>query len=123
MLTNRFCCDSKKRGDNKGMRSFLIFVSLFVGIAKANAEDNYLAGADEAYGEYLSSECLACHNQQGSAGIPSINGLDAMVLAQKLRAYRSKELENQVMRLVAGNLDDEQIASLALYFSKINSSK
>ena len=105
------------------MRFFLIFVSLFMWIVKANAANDLLAGADEAYGEYLSSECLACHNQEGSQGIPSIIGIDEIILVQKLRAYRSKELENQVMQLVAGNLDDEQIASLALYFSKINNTK
>ena len=104
------------------MRLFLIFTSFFVWILEANAADDLLAGADEGYGEYLSSECLACHNQEGSKGIPAIAGLEALILAQKLMAYRSKELENQVMQLVAGNLDDEQIASLALYFSKLGSS-
>ena len=34
-------------------------------------------------------------------------------------AYKNKEMENQVMQMIAGRLDNEQIASLALYFNKI----
>ncbi|NBX07860.1 MAG: cytochrome C, partial [Proteobacteria bacterium] len=34
-------------------------------------------------------------------------------------SYRNKELENKVMQLVAGRLDDEQIASLAVYFASL----
>ena len=102
------------------MRLLFILSSFFVWIVEAKAADDLLVGADEAYGEYLSSECLACHSNAGTQGIPSIIGSEARFLAQKLIAYRNKELDNQVMQLVAGNLDDEQIASLALYFSKLS---
>jgi len=36
-----------------------------------------------------------------------------------MHAYKKKELENKVMQLVAGRLDDEQIASLATYFASL----
>ena len=101
------------------MRLIFIIASALIWTSQANASDDLLIGADEAYGEYLSSECLACHQPKGSEGIPTIVGLDALILAQKLHAYKNKSLENQVMQLVAGNLDDEQIASLSLYFSKL----
>jgi len=34
-----------------------------------------------------------------------------------MKAYRSKELDNKVMQMMVGRLDDEQITSLAAYFS------
>ena len=102
------------------MRLSLLLTFLFIWVSQANATEDLLVGADLPYGEYLSSECLACHQPMGTDGIPAIVGLDALLLAQKLHAYRNKVLENQVMQLVASNLDNEQIASLALYFSKLN---
>ena len=79
--------------------------------------------ADIDYGEHLSGECVTCHHKSGiSKGIPSINGLGAEYIVNLLVLYRSKEIENNVMQMIAGRLDDEQIGSLAVYFSKIKSS-
>jgi len=36
-----------------------------------------------------------------------------------MRAYRSKELDHNVMQMISGRLDDEQIASLAVYFASL----
>ena len=84
------------------------------------AADDILAKADLGYGEYLSGECVTCHQKNGSdQGIPSITGLDAEGFAQIMLAYRNKELDNNVMQTVAGRLDDEQIASLAVYFASL----
>ena len=95
-------------------------VSLSCGSA-ANAED-LLAGADVAYGEYLSGECVTCHSQKGiDKGIPAINGLDAEVFATVMHAYKAGDMEHPVMQMVAGRLDGEQIASLAVYFATLPS--
>ena len=85
---------------------------------KAFGDSDLLKGADIEYGEYLSSECSACHHKAGAKkGIPSLTNLDAERFVYLLKAYRSKELKNAVMRSVAGRLDDNQIASLVLYFT------
>jgi len=97
--------------------SMIIFIAggLFAGIVRA---EDLLAGADIGYGEYLSSECVTCHSQNGtSSGIPAINGLDAEAFATVMHAYKAGDLEHPVMRMVAGRLDHEQIASLAVYFA------
>ena len=87
-------------------------------------EQQIIAMGDIEYGEYLGSECAACHHQSGaSEGIPSINGMDAEVFVALMLAYRSKVMENPVMQMIAGRLDDEQIGSLALYFSKLEPPK
>ena len=87
-------------------------------------EQKIIAMGDIEYGEYLGAECAACHHQTGaSEGIPSIHGMDAEVFVALMLSYRSKEMENPVMQMIAGRLDDEQIGSLALYFSKLDPPK
>ena len=84
--------------------------------------EGLLAGADVGYGEYLSGECVTCHSQNGvDKGIPVINGLDAEVFATVMHAYKVGDVEHPVMQMVAGRLDDEQIASLAVYFAALPS--
>lgn len=97
------------------MKAILIFICCLGGVAKGS--ENVLAGADIGYGEYLSGECVTCHHSQGlSQGIPSITGLDPESFVWIMRGYRAKEIDHNVMQMVAGRLDDEQIASLAVYF-------
>jgi cytochrome c553 len=84
-------------------------------VAQTDLADQ-IAKADLGYGEYLAGECVTCHRKSG-AGIPQINGIEAETFVTIMNAYRSKELDNKVMQMMAGRLDDEQIISLAAYFS------
>ena len=86
-------------------------------VAQADLADQ-IAKADLGYGEYLAGECAACHQKSGK-GIPQINGIEAKKFVAIIKAYRSKELDNKVMQMIAGRLDDEQIISLAAYFSSL----
>lgn len=102
--------------------SFLCFLIVSISSSAMASDDPaaLLAKADMGYGEYLSGECVTCHHQKGlESGIPSITGLEAEGLISIMIAYRNKELDNEVMQLVAGRLDDEQIASLAVYFASL----
>ena len=94
--------------------------ALLISATSVQAED-LLKNADVAYGEYLAGECVTCHSTDGAdKGIPNIIGLEAEGFAYIMHSYRNKELENKVMQLVAGRLDDEQIASLAVYFASLS---
>ena len=75
---------------------------------------------DTAYGEYLSSECTACHRAAGGEDIPSIAGQAPSVFITGLNAYRTGEREHPVMTMVASRLGDEEIAALAAYFEALN---
>jgi len=75
---------------------------------------------DIPYGEFLSSECTACHIGAGGEGIPSIRGLAPSVFITSMVAYRSGEREHQVMNMVSARLGDEEIAALAAYFRDQN---
>ena len=100
-------------------RSITFLVAIIFCTAAANAED-VLKGADIGYGEYLSGECVTCHSRNGvNKGIPAINGLDAEIFATVMQAYKNGDIEHPVMQMVAGRLDAEQIASLAIYFADL----
>ena len=99
----------------------LALAMMFGAISNATAQADLadqIAKADLGYGEYLAGECAACHQKSGK-GIPQINGIEAETFVTIMNAYRSKELDNKVMQMIAGRLDDEQIISLAAYFSSL----
>lgn len=72
---------------------------------------------DAEYGEYLSSECLTCHQRDGTAeGIPSITRWPQEDFVVAMHAYKSKLRPHPVMQMMAGRLNNEEIAALAAYF-------
>ena len=80
------------------------------------------ASADDqvAYGEYLSGECVTCHQTSGEdKGIPSIVGWDPEAFVAVMNSDRSKERENKVMITIASALAHDEIAALAAYFKSI----
>lgn len=82
------------------------------------------AEGDVEYGEYLSSECVACHSVRGDdKGIPSIVGWDPEAFVAVMKSYQLKERLNPTMQVIAGSLDDEQTAALAAYFSTLSPQK
>jgi cytochrome c len=72
---------------------------------------------DPEYGQYLSSECVTCHQIDGDDdGIPSITFWPEEDFVVALHAYKSKKRAHPVMQMIAGRLSDDEIASLAAYF-------
>ncbi len=105
-------------------RFFITVFAASLSFTSAARAEDLLAGADVGYGEYLSGECVTCHNQKGvDTGIPGINSLDAEVFATVMHAYKTGDMEHPIMQMVAGRLDGEQIASLAVYFATLSSSE
>ena len=73
---------------------------------------------DPEYGKYLAGECVTCHQASGHAdGIPSIVGLPREYFVKALFEYKSNIRSNEVMKLRVANLENEEIAALAAYFS------
>lgn len=76
---------------------------------------------DAEYGEYLATECLTCHQADGSAeGIPSITRWPADDFVVAMHAYKRKLRPHPVMQMMAGRLNDEEIAALAAYFENLD---
>lgn len=75
---------------------------------------------DKAFGEYLSGECVTCHQISGKMnGIPPIVGYPAEAIIEFMGEYKNKKRDNQVMQNIAAKFTDEEIASLAVYFSSL----
>lgn len=75
---------------------------------------------DVEYGEYLSSECKTCHQTSGGDhGIPSIVFWPEADFVIAMHAYRDKLRPHPVMQMIAGRLNDEEIAALAAYFGAL----
>ena len=75
---------------------------------------------DPEYGEYLSSDCTTCHQASGGDdGIPSIVLWPEEDFVIAMHAYKNKDRPNPVMQMMAGRLNDEEIAALAAYFATL----
>lgn len=89
--------------------------------AKVNLDPAILAiVGDPAYGEYLASECLTCHQSDGrDDGIPAITGWSIGDFVVAMHAYKLKVRHHPVMNMLAGRLSNEEIAALAAYFHNL----
>lgn len=75
---------------------------------------------NKAYGEYLSSECVTCHQLSGNfAGIPPIVGWPEQSFVEIMQDYKSKKRDNPVMQTIAGRLGEKEVAALAAYFGSL----
>lgn len=98
-----------------------------VGLAPAALAALAMAGAglaraegDKALGEYLSSECVTCHQVTGHyEGIPPIVGWPEPIFIEAMQDYRQKKRDNPIMQTVADRLSPEEIAALAAYFGSL----
>jgi cytochrome c553 len=76
---------------------------------------------DRALGQYLSSECVTCHQITGQyQGIPPIVGWPAAVFIDIMNEYRTKKRSNPIMQTIAGQLSADEIAALAAYFGSLS---
>lgn len=75
---------------------------------------------DRELGEYLSAECVTCHQLSGKfEGIPPIIGWPEESFVEILSLYKNNERENAVMRNIAAKFSAEEIAALAAYFGSL----
>ena len=71
-------------------------------------------------GQYLSSECVTCHQLSGKYdGIPPIVGWPEQSFVEIMNEYRNKNRGNPVMQTIANRLSPEEIAALASYFGSV----
>jgi cytochrome c553 len=78
------------------------------------------AEADKALGEYLSSECVVCHQLTGRyEGIPPIVGWPRTTFITIIGEYRARKRDNPIMQAIALRLSEEEIAALAAYFESL----
>ncbi len=74
---------------------------------------------DSDYGEYLAGECMTCHGKQQSEGVPVIEGVDKRHLITELIRFQNGSRSNPTMTSIAKALGEEEIASLAEFYSQL----
>jgi len=97
------------------------YAAVFAGLLGwlASAAETTAAG-DRALGEYLSSECVTCHQLSGRyQGIPPIVGWPEKSFVEIMDEYRAKRRSNPVMQTIAGKFSADEIAALAAYFGSL----
>ncbi len=72
---------------------------------------------------YVSKGCMGCHGPGGRSRnpgkFPALAGRSAEYLQQQLEDFKSYRRRNPMMSSVAANLDDADIAQLAVYLSEL----
>jgi len=95
------------------------FILIFLMMAVAYSPIAY-GEPDLEYGEYLSAQCTSCHLLSGKpSNIPTIIGWDEVNFIAVMKAYKTKELKNEVMQNIAFRLGDEELKSLAAFLATL----
>ena len=81
------------------------------------------ASADSAAGKKMAKQkCQVCHGIDGIAKIPiapHLAGESQIYLETQLKAFRNGKREHEMMTVVAKDLKDDDITSLAQWYSSI----
>ena len=82
-----------------------------------------LYGANRANGARVAEErCIACHTLEGNTPDPTIPrnvGQSVFALYKQLHDFRSGARTSEIMTPLVKDLDDKQIADLALYYGRL----
>ncbi|WP_333875882.1 c-type cytochrome [Methylobacter sp.] len=79
-----------------------------------------VSAADTAAGEQKAATCVSCHGPKGNssnAQWPNLAAQQSTYLANQLKAFKAGDRINPMMQSMAANLNNEDIANLAVYFS------
>ena len=91
--------------------------AMSVSLLLASASTGAVAG-DRELGEYLSAECVTCHQLSGreTGAVPRITGWPDEHFVAVMNAYKDKHRDNLIMQTIAGRLAADEIEALAAYF-------
>ncbi len=70
----------------------------------------------------INVKCATCHGSYGiskGAGVPHLAGQPESYLKEQLEKYKSGERQHQIMSIIAGQLSNDEITTLASWYSKI----
>ena len=92
-------------------------------VAWTTATFEELYHADRANGARLAeAQCVSCHTLEGNTPDPSIPrniGQSVFALYKQLHDFRSGSRVNETMSPLVKDLDDKQIADLAIYYGRL----
>ncbi len=77
-------------------------------------------------GKAAAAGCAGCHGDNGiskTPGMPSLVGLDPKYIAAAVKAYKSGERKNDMMKTLVSGLTDPELEDIALFFALQKPSK
>lgn len=109
------------------MKKILVTALCAVSVSAFAASDSHKEAAahapkvQTAPAEETAQQCVACHGEGGVSTIntfPVLAGQHRGYLEHAMKAYKTGERKNPIMKGLAGALTDADIEGLAIYFSK-----
>lgn len=98
----------------------LLMLIASIAALASGTPDRAFASGDKDLGEYLSSECVTCHQLSGHYdGIPAIVGWPNDSFIEIMNEYRHKKRANPIMQTIARRFSAEEIEALAAYFGSL----
>jgi cytochrome c553 len=91
-------------------------------IALLLAISSAAAAGDPVAGRKAAAKCQACHGVDGQAKnpeAPHISGQVERYIIKALKRYQTGERQDPMMSMVVKQLNEEDIANLAAYYSSI----
>jgi len=87
-----------------------------------SAPQTVIAG-DAAAGKEKASLCMTCHGVNGISTtplVPNLAGQKEAYIVKALTDFRDGKRDSAIMRSMAANLSDDDIANLAAFFSSLS---
>jgi cytochrome c553 len=100
------------------MKRTLITLALFALVGAMSAVQ---AGGDAQAGKAKAAGCAGCHgaNGEGKNPYPALAGKAESEFIQAMRDYKSGKRANPIMKSLASNLSDQDVANLAAYYASL----
>jgi cytochrome c553 len=95
-------------------------IALFYALQKADRAQTKPEGGNAEAGKAATASCAGCHGDtgvSGSATNPSLAGQDAQYLVGALAAYKEGTRDDETMKGMVGELDDEARKNIAAFFA------
>jgi cytochrome c553 len=106
------------------MKLFPTVFALVVSFVSVAAQAQDITGNFQA-GEKINAMCIGCHGIKGYQAsfpevykVPMISGQNAKYIEAALHAYKKGDRKHPTMRGIAESLTDQDMADLAVYYSK-----
>ncbi|WP_019593427.1 c-type cytochrome [Thioalkalivibrio sp. ALM2T] len=100
-------------------KSHLYLAGLVASLAMAGTATQALADDEITRGQLMAASCKACHNAAAAGdGVPELNRIPAEVIESQMKAFRDGDRDATIMDRHAKGYTDEEIESMAGYFSR-----
>jgi cytochrome c553 len=100
------------------MKSMLLTIAI---VASFGVAATAQAAGDAQAGKAKAASCGGCHgaNGEGVKPNPALAGMKEDKFVQAMKEYKSGKRANPVMKGMAGQVDDKDIANLAAYYASL----